>query len=471
MKAFVTRICLVMVVLSLPVVAAAQSAPSPVVTLIPTKGRGGPRLDRQMKLLEPAIKEQAAVVSYRLYRKTAKKLRIRGRKIASIESVRTIGRELNLTHAIIIEGKAERVRVGKRRKKVYSAMVTVVALDTGENVFTQNYVLKGRKLTANVASQIAQDVLMNMVPPPPPPEPVAEPEPPPPPPAAEPPPVVEEPPPPEPEPIAIAPLPEPKPVFEPPPPPKKSIRAKWRPALHFRLGAIGSFRHGRIRDKTPTEALTYEPSGSLLKPSPMALAQLEFFPLAFGGNGSWYEGLGIDGEGIYTKTVTQIASNPKTEVKSTIVGANGGLVYRLVLWNSKTAADFKLRAGYGIFRFPLAKGSFPGVRYSGIYAGGTFTLPIVESLQIVVSGRYEPKVTLEGRIKNLGSSSKSAYAWHAEGGLRLIFDMIEVGLLGRYDHYFARYKDQSTLDYTSQYLNAAFQDAYTGALLTVGIQL
>jgi hypothetical protein len=473
MMRIVARLSVVVALLGQPFSVAAQSARNAAVAIIPAKGKGGPRLDPQLKLLEPSIKAQATVVSFKAYQKAARKLRIKPKDLAVVENACAVGRDLHLSHVVIVQGATNKVGEGRAKKMVSSATVSVVAVESGETIFTQNYVLRGKKLTSDVAEQIARDVLPRIAPPPPPPAPVAEPaiEPPPPPPALEPAPPAAEPPPPapQPEPVAApepAPAPAPEPMPAPPPPPS---RQKWRPALTLRLGALSSYRSGRIRDNTPTKALTYDLGGGIPRPLPMA--QLEFFPLALGGDGSWYEGIGLEGEGIYGNTVTQISTTPKTDTTSTVVGASGGLALRFVLWNSDTAADFKLRGGYGLFRFPLAAGNFPGVRYSGLYAGGTLTLPIVHAVQLVLSGRYEPKVTIAGHATTIGTSVSSASAMHGEGGLRFVFGIVEIGLMGRYDRYSARFTGTSTLQNSSQYTAASFTDTYAGGELTLGVRL
>lgn len=494
--------------------AAAQST-QPTVAIVPAKAKGGPNLGPQLKpMVERPLKSQASIIPFKAFQKAARKAKVKPKDVATVSGATTIGAALELTHVVIVEGLTERIGEGKKKKAVHSAKVTVLAVDSGESLFTQSYVLKGKRLTKDVGQQIVADITPILAPP-------AEPE--------MPAPVEEVAPPPPEAPVADAQPPQdpsleqptgtPEPALEnagadptlasadgavpaddsvpadgaglesgvpgdaamteaaPVPPEPEAApsepagkRASWRPGLVARLGALGFVRNGTIEDDSATPALSYSPPDGGATPMPAGVVQLEVYPLAFGGTGKWYEGIGIDAEGSFTQVVTEVgatSTSSATEVTSTVFGGRGGLSLRFVLWDSETAADVKVRAGYGMFQFPLSEGSFPGVRFAGAYAGATVTVPLMRQLAIVVGLTYTPSLSVLDRAEDIGESLESGSGFTGETGLKLTFGALEVGLIGRMEQYSMAFTGPSSLDNVS-YTDATFEDTYAGALLTGG---
>src|SRR5690606_16571537 len=112
---------------------------------------------------------------------------------------------------------------------------------------------------------------------------------------------------------------------------------------------------------------------------------------------------------------------------------------RFVFWDSPSAPDLRLRGGYGFFQFPLPARSFPGMRVLAPYAGAAITLPIVPEFAFYLAGSYSPQLTVEGRAKQLGTI-ESAVSFDAEGGVRLVFEPFQVGLVARIKQYDIKYK-------------------------------
>jgi hypothetical protein len=488
-RAFACLTLLFAVAIACPPGAFAQEADKPAVAIVPVRGR--PNLTSQLKLLEATLKDSVMVVPLKGYQKAARRAKVKAREMATPAGAATIGRELKLTHVILVQGVRERIGEGRSKKTVSSAKVTVVAIETGEAIFTQSYVLKGSRLTRDVAEQIQGELLPRLVPPPPEPvpAPVAETEPAvPPPPAAPPelpppapeasPPASAEPalapatPPPASEPVAVA-------VAEPPPlPVAPETSLSWksrrrRPGLIVRLGAWGFQRNAKISDALGTAPLSYEPPKGSVMPMPAGIMQLELYPLSFGGSGAWYEGFGIEGEGSFTQVVTVVQTESKQEIKSIVYAARGGLSLRFVLWDSESAIELRVRGGYGLLQFPLSSGSFPGVKFAGPYAGGGLTVPFFRhQLSFVLSCSYSPSITVTDRASQIGASLNSASAIVAEGGFRFSLARFEVGLVGHWEQYSASFSGASTLSGIAQtYTDAKFKDTYTGGFLTAGMQL
>lgn len=495
--------------------AAAQST-TPTLSVVPSKVKGGPNLGPQLKpMVEKPLKSQATVVPFKAFQKAARKAKVKPRELATASGATTVGRALELTHVVVVEGFTEKIGEGKKKKAVHSARVTVLAVDSGESLFTQSYVLKGKRLTKDVGQQIVADLTPVLAPAAAPEVPAPVDETAPTPPEAPPAPVVDAQPTDgtfEGSPVDGAPadgaaleegfgeagagdagtdaalastdasIPTDAAMTESAPVPPESEpafvpveegtgkRASWRPGLVVRLGAVGFVRNGTIEDDSATAPLTYSPPEDTLSVPMAGLVQLELYPLAFGGRGRWYEGLGLDAEALVTQIETEVAAtatSDATTVKSNVFSARGGLSLRFVLWDSETAADVKVRAGYGMFQFPLDAGNFPGVSFKGPYAGGTVTVPLVPKLAIVVGGTYTFGLSVGDRAADIGQSLDSATAFTGEGGLRLTLGALEVGLVGRMEQYSAAFTGTSSLDGV-QYTDATFEDTYAGGMLTAG---
>ena len=481
--------------LFIPAVSFAQDTPERSMVIITTRAKGGPNLKAQVrKQIEKPLKKESKVVPYPAYKKAAKRAGIKGKAVDAQESVVEAGTEAGITHVLFIEGQMEKQQVGKK-KKVNFALVTLIEVSSGDVVFTNRYELKGANINAVVAGTILDDLqkalTMLAEPPTPAEEPVAEespPEPPAPPPPVDAPSAVENA-----DAVAIAasadaeltpiteePAPAPAPVEEPPvlanltpsvmetssisvsEPTMTRKRKRWRPALHVGIGGIALSRNAEITAKDATPP-AYE------GPLPGGFLRLSFFPMAIGGVGDVIEGLGIHGEAQYMRVETIVDEDTQEAVSSDIIGANGGLSFRIVFWDSRTAPDFVLNLGYGVFIFPLKQGAFPGTRYAGPYAGGTFTIPFIEELALLVGGHVTPLVTASGKLKRLGEQD-GGLGFRAEGGLRLFIDPFEITAMGRFEQWSTAYTGSTTLEGVREpYQDVSFADTMFGGFVTAGV--
>ncbi|MEE8408389.1 MAG: hypothetical protein V3T05_02170 [Myxococcota bacterium] len=492
-----------------PGIAHAKSETTLVV--ISSKARGGPNLKSKLrKMVEKPLKRQFNLLKLAAYKKAGKKVGVKGKAIFSKDAAVPVGSEVGATHVLIIEGQMEK-QAGKkkRKKKVYFAEATLIEVATGDVVWANRIQLKGKKMTPQMGSEIVNSVseaVKTPAEPPAPPEEdlVEEPIDPPPPPDAPPPPEdgVEGEPSPEESPFGSDPLvvaggepdgdpieagtetdvpPESESIAETPmtgltaslgtdtlisvsePIPTRR-RKRWRPALHVGAGAIYMWRKAVLSARN-SDPPAYE------GPLPGGFLKIDFFPLALGGNGAFYEGIGLHLEGqFYPKIETIVDEATGETVSSRIIGASGGLSLRIVFWDSATAPDVTLKAGYGIFFFPLDRGPFPGTRYKGPYAGGAFNIPFSEQVGLVLGGAFYPRITPSGKLKKLGDERKvKPTAFRGEGGLRLFFDPFEILLVGRFEQFDSRYKGPTELENSvNQYENVKLRDRMFGGFLIGG---
>jgi hypothetical protein len=494
---------LLMVSFVLPATAQAQSAPGGAsVVIVSAKGKGGPNLSPQVKkLIEKPLGKQAKIVPFATYQKAAKRVGVKGAAVNAVESAVTIGTEAGATHVLIIEGQTDKQKVGKKTKQTTYAAVTMIEMATGDVVLKNRYELKAKKIDAKVAgfmlTEISGALTKPATPPPAPadnPSP-APPEAPAPPPEGTaatdvPPPPPDQPPAPEgtpasapadatatgtePKPAEPAPV-EPAPVIAalstPPVSDTASVtvsdtstrRKRWRPALHLGIGGILLQRTASIKSEG-AKPPGYE------GPLPGGFFQLSFFPLAIGGKGSMLEGIGINAEGHFMRVQTVVNDTTKQAVDSDVVGAGGGLSYRLVFWDSDTAPDFTLKVGYSSFRFPLKEGAFPGTRYGMINAGGAFTIPLMRQIAVILGGAYETRLAAGMKAKTKLGKVSSQMAFKGEGGVRLFFDPIEITAFGRFEQFTSKYTGTTALaEPQTQYANVTLNDRYLGGFVTAGV--
>ncbi len=494
-----------------PQVAQGQSAKIPKLVVIPVKSK--PNLASSARPLEAALEDHADIEKLKVYQKAAKKLNIKSKDIGTAEAATKVGAQLGLSHVVLLAGKTERVANGKKKKKVTSAVVTLVRVDTGEEAWSGTYALKGKKVTKDVAQQIASEIAEKLAPP------AAVPEP-----ESDAPPAATEavaPPPAPTEPSAEAAAAEPtlepaeaKPeggaetaeaaplateepaaasadaataeatqtpgttVAQAPPEktePESAVEGvarrahssnKARPALEVRLGGYGFLRRGAVKEKSSSDKLTY--GGSQLLGA--GLLQVAFYPLAFDGKGAWFEGLGLVLEGLFTQAATEVRQNPSVVVKSNVLDAKGALAMRLVLWDSPTATELQLRAGYSFFQFPLSESAFPGVAYSGPLVGVTAVVPFVKAFGLLVSGDVVPALSVSGAASQLGQV-KSGLRFDGDFGFRLSFAPVQVDLVGRFSEADVQFSGASQLSTSSPFTDASLSDRIFGLYLTAGMTL
>lgn len=480
MRIFLKTVSFMMCTLLAKPMVAQEALQGPSVVIVPKKARGAPNLMPQLRRrVERALKAKADVVRFPMYRRAAKRAGFKGRDVFSKEAAPKIGAEADVTHVCIIESQAEKIQgVGKRKKRIFFAEVTLIKVSKAESVFQKRYELWGRKITAAIGAAMVSDLLTEMNKPDAPPEPEPElvpPEPPPP-------PKIEEPKeveqvsaevemPPE-EPPAPEPPPEPEPVVEEPAPPPEPtpedlLKLRHRAPVVLRVGGVGMQRKAIVRAK----GLEKENRPKYKGPLPGGTLHLDVYPLGFAGTGKWLEGFGmhVDATYMYGQAEMEQADGTKELIKSDVIAAQGGASFRYVFWNSLTAPDFVARVGYAYRRFPVGKGSFPGINYSSVYVGGTLTFPILEQISVMAGGSVEPLIMPAKGVKKSLGKKKSALGYSVEGGVVATLGRLELLLLGRMEQTSWTFKGETDLrDMALQYNNAKLEDTSYGGSLMMG---
>lgn len=492
-------------------------AASPKVVVAAAKGRGAPNLKSAIrKQVEKRLKSHATLVPFKAYKKAGRKAKIKGKKLTSVSGATTAGQAAGATHVLIVESQMRKEKVGnkKRKKKVFYALVQLVDVGTGEVSLTQEFALQGRKLSAEIGGEMVQAVADKLRPAEPPaPEEVPEEgtgeleggEPPASPPA---PPMLSEgtapgelapeaalfpgepggdalpvasememPPAAQPEGELVASAesaPSTDPTWDSGEPSvfaglesADSVSPKKRPALNVRLGGFGFLRRSDVKDKSATDPLSY--GGD---PLPAGLLQFEFFPLALDGDGAIYEGIGLYGDGWYTQVKTLINETTQETVTSQVMGANGGLTFRFVFWDSVTAPDIRVNLGTSYFRFPLSGSAFPGVQHLSATFGLQVDAPLgLEMVVLTVGGHGALPLQTAGGTNSLGDKRTGGFGFRADGGVKLVLAPVEVMLGGRYESMSLRFSGSTALKGVTQYTEASLLDSTFGGYLTVGVVL
>ncbi len=478
----------------------------PQMVVLALKARGGANLKSVVRKYfeKPMAKTgKVHIVSAKAFKKGARSAKVRGKRLKTIEGAKTAAQAAGATHLLVLQGTMER----QGRKKLFYADVSLTDLNSGDVIFSGQYALKGRKLNKVTSANIIKEVYTSLEgaggsggdsveePPALEPEPELEP--------VDPPAAPEAPTDPasggegdaavatdDPAPGATAgdegttaatepgliPVSEPSVVED---VPVKSRRrrskGKVRPALQLVVGSSFLQRNGEVRapnaQQTPPcycgaegESNPFFPAGYLA---------MEVYPLAFGGKGRIYEGIGLHMEAYYSKVKTLVNAETNETISSDFTGLRGGGTFRFVLWDSEVAPDIKLNFGASYFQFPLRQGAFPGVKYTGIYGGAGFDIPLMTPMVGLIGNfNYAFNVSTSGKTKLLGATLANGTIKQADGGIRLSFNPVEVRLLYKYEFTRTRYEGDTTLESSgAQFSNVRLRDRVMGFTLAVGVAL
>lgn len=485
-------------------------AEKPQIAVVALKARGGPNLKGVIRRFfeKPMIKSgKVNVLSARAFKKGARSAKVRGKKLRTLDGSKAAAQAAGASHLLVLEGMMEKAG----RKKRFYANISLTDLQSGDVVFSGQYALKGRKLNKVTSANILEEVYTTLegggedIPEPDPvddeagdqlvddggaeEEPVdlgtadaggadtaasdgsvlsetgdaaaAEGS----------------------EDIGLAAIEDaaysPSVVEEVPVERTDRVNGKVRPALQLVVGSIFLQRNGEIKSP-PNKAAGRDPppcycgaKGDSNPFFPAGYLALEVYPLAFGGTGRIYEGIGLHMEAYYTKVKTLIDSTSNKTISSDLTGLRGGATFRFVFWDSDTAPDIKLNVGASYFQFPLRQGAFPGVKYTSLYSGLRLDAPLFTPMVgLIASFNYAFSVTPGGKTIQLGTGQAVATVRQIDGGIRLSFSPIEVRLLFKHEYTFTRYTGTSRLvDSTVQFEDTRLRDRIMGFALAVGVAL
>ena len=456
--------------------------------VVPGRAKGGPNIKADVKKrIEVEMRLHASVMPLGAYKKAALQVGVRGKAIESVANAAEIGAASGLSHVLVITGIAKRETVGRRKKKIYYALVTVVRVKGNETIFAERFLLDGRRLSEKVASEIVAAVIPVIAQPEPQPEPRPEPQPtpepkePPPAPATPAPPQAPASPPqaaasaankskPEVPPASSSPSSvSPAPAATPPAPAKEAARSgRWRPGLQVAAGVAGFQRKGFLNAAGKTASCYCARDGETTPFFPGGSLQLDFFPFAFGGEGRWHEGLGLHVDYLFSHVTSK--DSVGGEDVSSVYFASGGLSFRAVLWDSPSAIDAHVKLGYERFSFPLKEVAFPGTAISGFYVGLDLVVPLVSSFAITGGGHYNLNLGVGGGTDLLGAFEGGS-GYRGQVGTRWSFGAFDITLAGRIDRFKLDFSGPTTAANVDTLTNASFDDSVLSGLLLLGTAL
>lgn len=481
---------------------AAEAAESPRLVVVSSQQKGGPKIQPQVQShVERALKKSTTLVPFGAYYSAARAAGFKGSAIFGPEAAISGGRGVGATHVLFVTSTLE--AGGKHGKAAPVALVNLIAVGTGETLFTHRYPLVAKKMSASLGAQIVAAVNERLAPastptpaltapsatplPPSAPAPVMAPPdnrlpadigpgsqdaqvvPEPPQAPAEPAPVVApSPPAPQPAPMVAQVTPEPEPKLD----AASQLRQdSWRPAFSGSLGALIYWRTAVLgAANTATPPCYCAPTGTRPPTFSRFALRFDLYPGAFGGVGAWYEGFGIHVDGSI--------GSPKTALSTgTVVSAPSGQIlanvqYRWVVAQSKISPELLLGVGYSSYSFPLNGAAFPGVGFRSVAIDLGATIPLgIDTVAFVARADLMPSLTGFGGTNALGVQSGGGFGAHVEAGFRgRIIEHIDLSALFMFDHYDLSFSGTSKLvgSTTGQLTDASVTDRLLGVYLLAG---
>lgn len=492
----------------------AEAADTPRLVVVSSQQKGGPKIQPQVQShVERALKKSTTLVPFGAYYSAARAAGFKGNAIFGPEAAIPGGRGVGATHVLFVTSTVE--SGGKHGKAAPMAVVNLIAVGTGEALFSHRYALVGKKLSASIGAQIVAAVNERlapatiaspalsapalappqaapapvMAPPdnrlpadigpgsqdaevvPEPPQAHIESAPAPMPPAAAPPAPA---PAPAPVPIAIAaPAPEPQPAPAPKAPAVPGVRKdSWRPGINASVGALIYWRTATLGASNTASPPCYcAPTGQKAPTFSRFALRFDLYPGAFGGVGAWYEGFGLHVDASIGSPKTALASG--TVVSQPSGQFLGNVQYRWVVAESKISPELLLGVGYSTYSFPLNGAVFPGVGFRSVAIDLGATIPLgTDALAFVARADLMPSLTGFGGTSALGTQAGGGFGAHVEAGLRgRIIEHIDISALFMFDHYNLSFDGTSKLvgSTTGQLTNASITDRLLGVYLLAGV--
>lgn len=480
---------------------AAAAAQTPHLVIVSSQQKGGPKIQPQVQShVERALKKSTTLVAFAAYYSASRAAGFKGSAIFGPEAAIAGGRGVGATHVLFVTSSVE--SGGKRSKAAPMAIVNLIAVGTGETLFSHRYALVGRKLTASLGAQIVAAVNERLAPATTPSPALAAPA------AAA--------------PVASAPavvmapadnrlptdigpglqdaavIPEPPQASQdsaaastPPAPaaaatqatamaPEASRRAAalldarqagWRPGFSGSIGALIYWRTAVLDAANAISPPCYcAPNGQKAPTFSRFALRLDIYPGSFGGVGAWYEGIGVH--------VDASLGSPKTALPSGVVisEASGQILadvqYRWVVVASKLSPELLLGVGYSSYSFPLSGAVFPGVGFRSVAIDLGASLPLgTDALAFVARADLMPALTGFGGTQALGTQAGGGFGVHVEAGFRgRLIEHIDLSALFMFDRYNLSYMGTTKLvgSSTGQLSGASVTDRLLGVYLLAG---
>lgn len=487
----------------------AEAGETPRVVVVSSQQKGGPKIQPQVQsYVERALKKSTTLVPFGAYYSAARAAGFKGNAIFGPEAAIPGGRGVGATHVLFVTSSVE--PGGHRSKAGPVAVVNLIAVGTGEALFSHRYSLVNKKLTASLGAQIVAAVNDRLAPattasptltapalsapPPAAPAPVMAP------PdnrlpadigpgsqdAA----VVPDPPQVAPEPAYVPPAVA-APASSPAPPapataatsPEPTVTVakavkppgvrqdSWRPGFSGSVGALVYWRTAQLAADNSTSPPCYcAPAGKSAPAFSRLALRFDLYPGAFGGVGAWYEGFGVHVDGSVGWPKTALTSGTIVSQPSGQILAN--VQYRWVVVQAKLSPELLLGVGYSSYSFPLNGAVFPGLGFRSVAIDLGATVPMgTDALAFVVRADLMPSVVGFGGTNALGSQAGGGFGAHVEAGFRgRIIDHIDLSALFMFEHYNVSFAGNTKLvnPVGGQLKNASVTDRLLGVYLLAG---
>jgi hypothetical protein len=479
----------------------AQAADAPRVVVVSSQQKGGPKIQPQVaSYVERGLKKSTTLLPFSSYYSAARAAGFKGNAVFGPEAAVPGGRGAGASHILFVTSSTE--AGGKHGRTAAVAVASLIAVSTGETLFTHRYTLSSKRLTASQGASIVAAVNEHLAP------------------AIAPSPALAMPT----APSAPRPSETPAPIMAPPDsrlppdidgngasadaalpapagadvaPPEASAAAvpaatpapqadppavvagvdgrlpSWRPGLSAAIGALVYWRTATLDAGVGANPPCYCAPAGTMQPTFSRLAlRADLYPLAFGGTGRWWEGFGVHLDTSIGWPRTSLGNGVVTSQPSGQVLANAQ--YRLVVADSHLAPDVFFGVGYASYSFPLSGAVFPGLGFQSVTIDLGTNVPLgTDAIALVARADLMPHLSGFGGNSALGIQSGGGFGVHLEAGLKgHMFGLVDLSALFMFENYNLGYKGSTRLSHTdTQFANVAVTDRLLGVYILAGVTL
>ena len=182
---------------------------------------------------------------------------------------------------------------------------------------------------------------------------------------------------------------------------------------------------------------------------PALQLSIEVFPLSLTNPlPAWWRNFGVFTEMFFSRVTSEVDSATPQRVVSNVLNLKFGVAYRHVFWTSRRAIDMQLGLGYTIYQFPISlnQGGFPSIAYASPHLALDLHVPLGTEYIVLLAG-FDYLLHVQGdATTNLLGTPAGGSGTAFFGGLRVALPAhLELTARVRYESFALQYSGSSNI--------------------------